>query len=312
MRPDCSLLIRSDEECQAPFDKVWLHFDAKYRVEALDSLFGGKGTNEEEEFEVVEDEQTSEHQGRSERADLLKMHAYKDAIKRSAGSYVIYPGNTEEKLRQYHEILPGIGAFALRPTHSGYAEGSSSLLQFIENVLDHIASHVTQHERWRYWTKETFNERYRVEEHVRAAPFLQRPPADTLVLLGYVKNMEHLQWIRESKRYNLRADERRGSVGLRSAELAAELVCLYGPEMDEIELWHVAGEPEIATEARMIEMGYLNPTGELYYCLPLEAVLTLDWEVEIAEEALKTVRTRVAPEAVPGAPVATTWLELVR
>jgi predicted component of viral defense system (DUF524 family) len=312
MRPDCSLLIRSDEQCQALFEKIWLHFDAKYRVEALDSLFGRKGTSEEEEFEVVEDEETAEHEGRSERADLLKMHAYKDAIRRSAGSYVIYPGSTEEKLRQYYEILPGIGAFALRPTYSGYAEGSSYLLQFIEDILDHVASHVTQHERWRYWTKETFNERYRVKEHVRAAPFLKRPPADTVVLLGYVKNMDHHQWIRENGRYNLRADKRRGSVGLRSAELAAELVCLYGPEMDEIQLWHVVGEPAIATQARMIEMGYPNPTGELYYCLPLKDLPMLDWQVELTKKKVKAVRARVAPETLPGAPVTVTWLELVR
>jgi len=266
----------------------------------------------EEEVDVFEDEQVAEAVGETKRADLLKMHAYRDAIRRSAGAYVIYPGEKDEKLPQYHEILPGIGAFALRPTEIGDAEGASSIVNFIEDVLDHIASQITQHERWRFWNEEIYKEENLIEGFVRAAPFLSAPPADTLVLLGYVKNREHLQWIHENKRYNLRADKRRGSVGLRSRELAADLVLLYGPKMNETELWRVTGEPELVAQERLLGMGYPNPRGELYYCLVLQEISFQDDSITLLKGKVEAIRARVAPKATVGAPVTTTWLELMR
>jgi predicted component of viral defense system (DUF524 family) len=68
---------------------VHIHFDAKYKVESLQGIFG-KDDNLEEENE----EQKKGHIQKS--IDLLKMHTYKDAIRRTAGAYVLYPG-TEAK-----------------------------------------------------------------------------------------------------------------------------------------------------------------------------------------------------------------------
>jgi uncharacterized protein len=312
MRPDCSLLISSDEECAADFEKVWLHFDAKYKVESLDGMFGARGASAEEESKVIEEEEIADARGRAKRTDLLKMHAYRDAIRRTAGAYVVYPGTQEEKFRQYHEILPGLGAFVLFPVEIGDAEGTAPLRQFIEDVFIHVASQITQHERWRYWTREAFAQKHQTEGEVGAVPFLARPPADTLVLLGYVKSKKHLEWIHKSKRYNLRADRRRGSVGLRSAELAVEFVLLYGQQMNDAELWHVSDEPEIMTNAKMSDMGYPEPRSDLYYCVPLEKVLPSDGPISISREKVEAVRTRVAPKAIAGAPISTTWFELVR
>jgi predicted component of viral defense system (DUF524 family) len=312
MRPDCSLLISPDEECAADFERVWLHFDAKYRVESLEGMFGGKGADQDEEAKVFEEEEAADSKGRPKRTDLLKMHAYRDAIRRTAGAYVIYPGDMEEKLRQYHEILPGLGAFALLPSESGDAVGTAPLKQFIEDVLVHVASQITEHERWRYWTKEAFSGKYQVDGHVHAVPYLSRPPADTPVLLGYVKNTRHLQWIHEYHRYNLRADGRRGSVGLRSAELAVEFVLLYGSQLTGPELWKVSGEPEIMAKAKMYEMGYPEPRSELYYCLPLEQVIAADRLIPISLKKIKEIRDQIAPNVVPGKPVTITWFEIVK
>jgi hypothetical protein len=258
------------------------------------------------------EEEAADSKGRPKRTDLLKMHAYRDAIRRTAGAYVIYPGDMEEKLRQYHEILPGLGAFAMLPSVAGEAVGTGPLRQFIEDVLLHVASQITQHERWRYWTKETFGEKYQVDGHAHAVPYLSRPPADTQVLLGYVKNRQHLQWIHEYHRYNLRADGRRGSVGLRSAELAVEFVLLYGSQLTGPELWKVSGEPEIMAKARMSEMGYPEPRSELYYCLPLERVFPADRPSPISLERIAEIRYQIAPNVVPGKPVTTTWFELMQ
>ena len=52
------------------------------------------------------------------------------------------------------------------------------------------------------------------------------------MLLGYVRDQEHYNWIRSTGLYNLRADDRTGSVGLGSPELAAEIVVLYGQPLE--------------------------------------------------------------------------------
>src|SRR5690606_19337912 len=137
-----------------------------------------------------------------------------------------------------HEILPGLGAFPLRPTKEGVADGTCILTSFIEDVVMHVASQVTQHERQRYWVAEA----HRGEQPAQPAwadDFLTRPPADTPVLLGYVKNQAHLAWIKARGLYNLRADGRTGSVGLQAAELGTELVVLYSPALPKAEVWRV-------------------------------------------------------------------------
>jgi hypothetical protein len=91
---------------------------------------------------------------------MLKMHAYRDAIWRSAGAYVIYPGTAQDPIRMYHEILPGLGAFALRPPITGAADG---------------ASQVTQDERSRYWVREAQATTNQVAASVEVASFLKLP-----------------------------------------------------------------------------------------------------------------------------------------
>ena len=83
MRPDCSLRIRPARPDPSFFhDEVWLHFDAKYRIEEIEVEAEVEGDEDESEgpAEVVR---------RSKRADWDRMHAYRDAIYRSSGAYVI-------------------------------------------------------------------------------------------------------------------------------------------------------------------------------------------------------------------------------
>jgi hypothetical protein len=211
----------------------------------------------------------------------------------------------------YHEVLPGLGAFALRPTEGGDAQGTAALRRFMNDVLDHVASQVTQHERWRFWTREVYRPENEVRERVDAAPFLTHPPADTTVLLGYVKNAEHLLWIRQNGRYNLRADGR-GSVGLSSSELATQLVVLYGADVPAVDLWRVVGEPELLTRTRMLNIGYPDPTVDLYFCLTVRPVKREEWPLVISQDSVEKLRRQIKPSVAFGAPVTTTWLELVR
>jgi predicted component of viral defense system (DUF524 family) len=315
MRPDCSLHIIPCEGDHAPFQDVWVHFDAKYKVDHLFDLFGrvpeGQGGTE---AYLKEEEETEAKKGTPIHADLLKMHAYKDAIKRSAGSYVLYPGldNPKEPYIAYHEILPGLGAFPLRPTDTDKAEGTDSLRDFLTKVLDHVATQHTQHERSRYWMTEAYERQAPVLAPAPAAPFVKQPPADTVVLLGFVKSEAHRQWINEQKLYNLRADGRRGAVDQRSPELGAQLVVLYSETLDFVEVWFVKGGPVTVTKTGMEDLGYPQPGGEIYHCLTLQPVDTAAWPVRLTPAWIMSVRQNVAKAGEYGAPVAATWLDVIR
>ncbi len=84
LRPDYSLIVHIDGK------EYLLHFDAKYKLNIEDESFKNQ--------------------------DIVKMHAYKDAILNTVGAYVLYPG---EKDKIYYEDLDerleSVGAFPLRP-----------------------------------------------------------------------------------------------------------------------------------------------------------------------------------------------------
>lgn len=342
VRPDCSLRIRFPG--YQGLDELWLHFDAKYRVESLLEILPDETAAAGDMPEDAEDAAsaaagetgTVAHveygdpdaplPGETVRArpaagtirpltdDLLKMHAYRDAIRRSSGAYVIYPGTEDRVLYRYHEILPGLGAFALRPAGDGTAHGADAISRFIDAVLDHAATQVSQHERWRYWEGEIFREAPPGDRFgpTRAVRFLTRPPADTRVLLGYVRDQRHWRWIHDTGLYNMRADQRTGSVGLGSEQLAAEIVVLYGRELRRASLWRVSGDPLLMTRERMLELGYPDPRSTMYYCLPVEPLARETRAIDgLTYERARELAQELAPGSDYGAPIAATWARLV-
>ncbi|WP_223472008.1 MULTISPECIES: DUF2357 domain-containing protein [unclassified Pseudomonas] len=141
MRPDYSLSFwpanESESESEANGAMVRLHFDAKYRVDAYEKIFSRDAFISENaddsgyEGEVKDDSSRKTYK----RDDLLKMHAYRDAIKRSFGAYVLYPGSFNFNLQGYHEVLPGVGAFVMRP-----GMDSKYIFQFFNDLLGHLTS----------------------------------------------------------------------------------------------------------------------------------------------------------------------------
>ena len=307
MRPDYTLRISSSSGEIAKFDPVLLHFDAKYRLQMLEDLFGrddelAERSNTDSDLQPIDKEIAV-------RSDLLKMHAYRDAIRRSAGAYVIYPG-TENHIRQeYHELLPGLGAFALRPTETGSPNGSETITQFIADIFEHIASQITQHERARFWLRQVFERSTPSRKHAPVADFLVAPPADTRVLVGYVKNRQHWEWIETTRNYNLRADVRRGSVGLNSKELSCDLVLLSCPQLAKTALAQIIGSPQLRTREQMLASGYPNPRGDLYYCIEVDFLRAGRWRTLLASQAVEKMRS--SRSAIEGAPFAVSWFELI-
>ncbi|MCG0239430.1 MAG: restriction endonuclease-like protein [Firmicutes bacterium] len=309
MRPDCSLWIRP-QGAPPQVPGVWLHFDAKYRVDSLVELFGAAPAASEADPELDERIPTVDGKGGPTRDDLLKMHAYRDAIRRTAGAYILYPGTENQQFTVYHELLPGLGAFVLRPTEAGAAAGQECLAEFLDAVFTHVASQVTHYERWRYWTQAIYQTPPALRTAVPALPDLPRPPADTLVLLGYVRDNDHLHWIRTNHLYELAVDERTGRLGLTARELAVDFVLLYGPPLTEGELWQVAGEPRLLTGQQVVELGYPYTPGALYFCLPLRPLPTRLLP-SLAPQRVETLRKQSWPGVPAQETVVITMWELM-
>jgi len=55
---------------------------------------------------------------------------------------VLYPGRANEalKLKGFHEILPGLGAFGVAPDENGNAQGLETLSQSLDDVLGHLGN----------------------------------------------------------------------------------------------------------------------------------------------------------------------------
>lgn len=111
LRPDYTLSLwpahLPEENAEATYEMVHVHFDAKYRVEFEDVLHDSELRREISGLGVGAAEPKN--------ADLAKMHAYRDAIRSSYGAYVLYPGDTDRHWPMYRELMPGLGAYTLRP-----------------------------------------------------------------------------------------------------------------------------------------------------------------------------------------------------
>jgi predicted component of viral defense system (DUF524 family) len=164
-RPDYTISIWPSylKEAEAEIQEaiVHVHFDAKYKVEYLDNWNTKyeSVTDEvaEQESVIAEseiaDEENAERRGTYKNVDLYKMHAYKDAIRRTGGAYILYPGNEggSQRFHGYHEVIPGVGAFSLRP--SNQLRSSENLVSFIVEIvanLEDVLSHREQMARSRY------------------------------------------------------------------------------------------------------------------------------------------------------------------
>ena len=193
MHPDYTLTFWPEDLSEADADRqellVHVHFDAKYRVEDIEGLFGAE----------TADDADDEVEGNYKRQDLLKMHAYRDAIKRSQGAYVLYPGraNAAVKLIGFHEILPGLGAFGVAPDEHGNAQGLETLTEFLDEVLAHLGNRTTAQERVSFHLAESYKLKEEPvpygtlklqENDIYGTDFRALPPAEHMVLTAWVEN----------------------------------------------------------------------------------------------------------------------------
>lgn len=118
LRPDIALHLGG------PSPRIHL-FDAKFRLDKLAALLPAADAGADE----LAEEAAEERRGTFKRADLYKMHTYRDAIAGTKSVWVLYPGSESRFYAcsgQRHTLpdlpsgeLAGVGGVALRPEPTG-------------------------------------------------------------------------------------------------------------------------------------------------------------------------------------------------
>jgi hypothetical protein len=249
-------------------------------VEVADDADNRPPATPEQTEAALTEEKRQQSRGRYTRADLLKMHAYRDAIRRTQGAYVLYPGDADLPLRGFHEVLPGLGAFALRP-----GGGSAAVAGFLAEVVAHVCNRASAREQQSFATYLN----YRVEEPAalyqaypeRQGHAQQRhvPPRQTFVLVGWCKNAAHRAWIDQHGLYNFRMDDARGSLGLSPEVAGASYLLLHGEngaaQPGLLRVKNPAAGPKVFSRQTLLNHAYPGDPSQSHY---------LVYEVEAAAE----------------------------
>lgn len=255
--------------------------DAKYRVQKIEDIFGAADIE-------LNQEKTDNAKGIYKRADLLKMHAYKDAIRRTAGAYVLYPGENGNnfKPRGFHEIIPGLGAFAIRP--SKVNNGTADLKKFLESVADHLMNRASQREKISFHTYDV----HKTGETPPLNALLPEPygknrnliPDDINVIVGYYRK-ENWDWIQEKMLYNLRDDANFKTIGPRLATARFLPLHTSGDKTTDLLFRITSSGPEVKSKEELIALGYTNPRQSYYFVYEIEpandsAFVGQSWDLE--------------------------------
>jgi len=268
LRPDYTLSFWpfgiSEKEAERQELIVHVHFDAKYKIANLTDFI------EQNTSKDLDEEKTENKKGIYKNADLIKMHAYKDAIRRTGGAYVLYPGDKSLNRKGFHEIIPGLGAFPVRPSKND--SGIGELKAFILEIIEHFVNRASQREKIAFRTFDVYkNEPNKENEVNEALPETYGEnrnliPDDTFVLVGFYKT-ENLDWIIKSGLYNARADSKRGSLRLGPGEAGAKYLLLHsnGETKTSRLLKITETGPRVFSKRTLINKGYPSEPSQDYY-----------------------------------------------
>ena len=141
---------------------TYLHFDAKFRIQKV-------GVKEiDGDAEEIDDLSAKPE-------DIYKMHTYNEAIRGTAASVILYPGNNpgraeeddellSEIYRKYHELIPGVGALAIKPGDEKSRESAlASLRKFILSAFGFMPdskTHFTDFKKWEVQANEKMKDEH--------------------------------------------------------------------------------------------------------------------------------------------------------
>lgn len=280
MRPDFTVTLwpaaLEENVAERLFLSLHLHFDSKYRLDSAHRVFEGI-TGEMERIK------SEEKKGSYKRADLLVAHTYLDAIRRSGGAYVLFPGVQESLMvrRQYCELLPSIGAFPVRPTTSGKQTGIEAVGELLVGAVRHYANRLSARETIGFATWKAIA----IREESRSAPWMakmpeaedgKRLPPFASIIASECEPCFSIEWIRKTSKYPIRIktsqDGRTGVAALLNAD------AVIFPLRDEAEVQLLApfdrSFVEILDSTRIHVPGQFVTAG-IYAMLPLNLDLAV-------------------------------------
>lgn len=286
LRPDYTLSIWpngiDDNEAEKEEKIVHIHFDSKYKVKqfTIDKTVNTIKNENGEETDTIEEEKREERKGNFKNVDLLKMHAYKDAIRRTGGAYILYPGTGEPRtdFKGFHELIPGLGAFAITPKESN--NGSEELGNFIDQVIKHFENMASQQRRLSSKVYEIHDLDSKNEVNEALPEYII--PDETFVLIGYYKDQKQLNWITKTNSpkmyYNVRYGEK---YNLSVKDISAKYLLLYtGKEKESTLFYKLKSDgPKFYSKEELVKLNYpTEPTQPMYMIYEIEQNLEVEFQ----------------------------------
>ena len=257
LRPDYTLSIwptnLNEKDAEEKEQIVHIHFDAKYKIANINQIIE---SNQDEED--LNNEKKANLKGIYKNADLLKMHAYKDAIRRTSGAYVLYPGDTNKRLKGFHEVLPGLGAFPIKPSEN--SNETIHLENFLKEVLGHFLNNASQRENI---ASKSYNIHKNEKPNIINEPIPEYIngekliPDETYVLVGFYNTQEQYNWIKKGK-YNFRMGSGNGSLILDKETVSASYLLLHTHEDNSSsDIWKITSKgPKVYSRLNLEKKGY--------------------------------------------------------
>ena len=282
LRPDYTLSFWpfgiSEQESEKQELIVHVHFDAKYKIANLTDFL------EQNTADDLDQEKAENRKGIYKNADLLKMHAYKDAIRRTGGAYVLYPGDKSINQKGFHEIIPGLGAFPVKP--SKIDNGIGELKAFIVEIIEHFINRASQREKIAFRTYDIYKtppEEDNIVKDLLPEPYNANRdllPDDTFILVGYYNSQSQYDWIQRTGHYNFRMGSGAGSLILDKETVSSKYLLLHtSGNTDSGDLWRIISRgPIVYSKEDLIRKGYPTPSQENYLVIQIEPVTDTEFE----------------------------------
>jgi predicted component of viral defense system (DUF524 family) len=282
LRPDYTLSVwpedlKDEDTAEEQEQIVHIHFDSKYKVQQFNiktsvetdlTEFDEDSASVENDGSVkldsLEKEKGEERKGVYKNADLFKMHTYKDAIRRTGGAYVLYPGSENKApFKGFHELIPGLGAFAIRPKEG--ENGTAELSDFIDKIIEHFNNMASQQRRHS-------NKIYEIHRNppviVKEAMENSIIPDETFVIVAPYKSKSHLKWIMDEMKYNGRIGNSNGAMDLTPEFIGAKYLILHKKKNPKLIIFEInqsnKKKPSVVSKENKMFDKYPNASKPFY------------------------------------------------